>query len=386
MYTDFFRLKEKPFRLLPDPDFFYPGAKHRAALSHLEYGIIEQAGFVVITGEVGCGKTTLLKLLLRKLDARIKVGVIFNTNVPPEEFLKLVAHELELNCAQMGQAQVLSTINSFLINEFTCRRKVILIVDEAQNLSTATLEELRMLSNLQTEKAHLLQIILVGQPSLQEKLRARGMEQLAQRVVVHYHLRPLDANETRAYIGHRLSVAGRRDVANIFSPGALDLIFLRSKGIPRLINLMCDAALLCAFAEGQERIDETTIEEVCRDRDLALAAGSTVSPAGKTSGGMDSARVAEIKILAGRLEKVARAASQDRQRLAAVENKLAQERHYLLQLRAVLQEQDEEIKVLQHDARPMVEDRPAPVAEPAEAEPERLPVMKLLLRKLGFTH
>lgn len=265
MYEHFYNLKSKPFTLLPDPEYLFLSQKHKTALVYLEYGLMDQAGFIVITGEIGTGKTTLIKYFLNKLDDTTKVAYIFNTNITPEQFLKSVTQELEMPSSDGDKTQVLDALNQFLIKEYASKNRVVLIVDEAQNLSLQTLEEIRMLSNLQTEKDHLLQIVLIGQPSLRDKLRHPQLRQFSQRVTVNYHLVPLDLEETKNYIHHRLKVSQAQDT-DLFTEKAINAIYQSSKGIPRLINILCDASLVYGFAEELKRIDEQIVEKVIADK------------------------------------------------------------------------------------------------------------------------
>lgn len=266
MYENFYGFKEKPFSLLADPAFLYLSKKHELALNYLEYGLSEQAGFIVITGEVGSGKTTLIKYLINKLDkADIKIAMLFNTNISPHEFLEIVLREWDITCTGKEKTDRYEALTGFLLREYVKKNKVVLIVDEAQNLSSETLEEIRMLSNLNDEKQPLFHIILLGQPNLRDRLNQKALEQLRQRISIHYHLDPLDYEDSVQYITHRLGKAGSKN-ANIFIPAALESIYQHSRGIPRVINILCDTALVYGFAEGVEKIDKTIIENVVEER------------------------------------------------------------------------------------------------------------------------
>ncbi len=266
MYELFYGFKEKPFRLLADPSFLYLSKKHELALTYLEYGLSEQAGFIVITGEVGSGKTTLIKYLINKLDKRsIKTALIFNTNITPKEFLEIIAREWNITGLNKDKTDLYDGIYNFLIHEYESRNSVLLIIDEAQNLSDATLEEIRMLSNVNDEKQPLLHIILLGQPNLRDRLNQRNLEQLRQRISVHYHLEPLDYEDTIGYVKHRLQKAGGQNM-ELFTQGAIDSIYQNSRGIPRIINIICDTALVYGFAEGLEQITKPIIENVIQER------------------------------------------------------------------------------------------------------------------------
>jgi general secretion pathway protein A len=265
MYESFYNLKSRPFTLSPDPEYLFLSSKHKTALVYLEYGLMDQAGFLVITGEIGTGKTTLIKYFLGRVDSSTTVAHIFNTNVTPQQFLKAMLQELEIPCQKDDKVEILNAINRFLIKKYGERHKVVLVVDEAQNLSLSSLEEIRMLSNLQTEKEPLLQIVLLGQPHLREKLRHPELRQFAQRITVNYHLMPLDFEETRGYIHHRLKVAKAQD-SDLFTEEAIKVVFQYSKGIPRVINILCDGALVYGYAEEIKEIDREIIERVVKDK------------------------------------------------------------------------------------------------------------------------
>jgi general secretion pathway protein A len=260
MYEDFYGLKERAFTLVPDPSYLFLGSQHKLARAYLEYGIKERMGFVVLTGEVGTGKTTLIKSLLREKQASQRVGVLYQTSVEAEDLLDLLLKEFEIR-GHFGASRAarLGAFNQFLLNAYARGERVVLLVDEAQNLGAKALEELRLLSNLQTEKEPLLQVILVGQPGLRERLRHPSLRQLAQRVAIHYHLRPLDEDETKEYIRFRLARAGG---SGIFTASALDKLYEYTQGVPRRINAWCDLALVAGFAEGRHEIDGEFIDLV----------------------------------------------------------------------------------------------------------------------------
>jgi general secretion pathway protein A len=268
MYESFYGLNEKPFHLLPDPDYIFMSHDHENTFTHLEYAISDNKGFVVITGEIGAGKTTLINFLLTKIQQDIHVGVINNTAVTPSQFVKMICQEFELDVTGMDKVEMLGAFNNFLIEQFASRTRVVLIIDEAQNLPTKTLEEVRMLSNLESEKHHLLQIIMVGQPELKAKIQRRELMQFAQRVTVNCHLRGITADEVGPYIRHRLHVAGSKN-GDIFDPGAVEAVYLYSRGIPRLVNILCDTALVYGFADGVKIISREFIENIVREREAA---------------------------------------------------------------------------------------------------------------------
>jgi len=263
MYEEYYGFKEKPFQIVPNPEYLYLSDNHRNALTYLEYGLQENVGFILLSGEIGSGKTTLIQYILNKLGPDTEVAVIFNTNVSPDQILGLILNELEL-APKKDKAENLDLLYQCLIEKYADNRRVLLIIDEAQNLTVETLEEVRMLSNLQTEDEPLLQIMLAGQPELITKLQAPSLRQFAQRIAVNYHLAGLDREETGSYISYRLEkAAGRSD---LFTSEALDMIYRLSGGIPRSINLLCQAALVYGFADEARRIDNGIIEQITRDK------------------------------------------------------------------------------------------------------------------------
>ena len=268
MYESFYGLKEKPFNLTPDPDYLYMSPGHENAYTHLEYAIQESKGFVVVTGEVGSGKTTLINYLLRKIPQAIHVGIINNTFVDPQELLKMICHEFEIQFEDSDKTVLLTRLYGYLLEQYSKRERVVLIIDEAQNLSEKTLEEIRMLSNLESEKHHLIQMILVGQPQLKEKLQRKSLEQFVQRVTVNCHLDALDKDQVEGYIRHRLTVAGAQNL-DIFDPEAMRAIYKHSRGIPRLINTICDTAFVYGYADDVRVIGSDLIEAVAQARNLA---------------------------------------------------------------------------------------------------------------------
>ena len=277
MYERFYRLRERPFALTPDPDYLYPSRVHREALSYLRYGIESQAGFVVITGAIGSGKTTLLQTMLRGLDGQTTVARVMNTLLDPRELLESAMIDLGLDPAGQSKPAMLKAFGEFLVNERAAGRLVLLVIDEAQNLSLPALEEIRMLSNLETEKSKLLQIILVGQPDLRDKLDRPELEQLRQRITVSYHLEPLDAEETAHYINHRLARASIGPPLEFTRP-VTDRVHDRSGGVPRLINVISDAALVFGYGEERTEIDAPLVAEVIADLDSTGVLGPRSNP------------------------------------------------------------------------------------------------------------
>lgn len=265
MYERFYGFKEKPFSLLPDPAYFYNSEQHSSALTMFEYGLHNQAGFTVITGGIGCGKTTLIHCLIDRLKDDITLGLISNTHESFGDLLNWVLLAFDLECRGRKKIDRYQTLNKFLIEEHKKGNRCILVVDEAQNLGPQTLEELRMLSNVNVGKDQLLQLVLLGQPELLELLRRPDLYQFAQRVVADYFIGPLSLDETHEYIRHRISVAG--GTPPVFSDAACDALYRYSKkGIPRLINLLCDTALVYGYAAQEKTISEEIVTEVVRDK------------------------------------------------------------------------------------------------------------------------
>lgn len=262
MYTSFFGLQEKPFAITPDPRYLYLSERHAEALAHLLYGINEAGGFIQLTGEVGTGKTTIIRSLLEQLPANADVALILNPRVTPAEFLLTICEELRIPVPEPGRGSVkllMDLIGRRLLDTHARGRRVVLIVDEAQNLSAHTLEQVRLLTNLETATTKLLQIILIGQPELRDLLARPELRQLAQRITARYHLNPLSSEETAGYIKHRMRVAGA--TAEAFTPASLAEVHRLSGGVPRIINVICDRALLGAFTQEQHRIGPALVRE-----------------------------------------------------------------------------------------------------------------------------
>jgi general secretion pathway protein A len=276
MYERFYELRERPFALSPDPDYLYPSRVHREALDYLRYGLESHAGFVVITGEIGSGKTTLLQTLLRGLDSQTTVGRIVNTLLEPRELIETIMIDFGLDPAGRSKPLLLRDLAQYLVDQRLAGRLVLLVIDEAQNLSLGALEELRMLSNLETEKSKLLQIVLVGQPNLRDQLSAPELEQLRQRITVSYHLEPLDAGETENYINHRLRRAALGAPLE-FPREVTEIIHARSRGVPRIINVICDATLVFGYAEERRQIDVTLMDDVLAELEATGVLGTDAS-------------------------------------------------------------------------------------------------------------
>jgi general secretion pathway protein A len=260
MYTSFFGLAEKPFAITPDPRYLYLSERHAEALAHLLYGINESGGFIQLTGEVGTGKTTVVRTLLSRVPHHADVAVILNPRVTPVEFLLTICEELGVGIADADRdsvKQMVDALNRRLLNAHAEGRRIIVLVDEAQNLSIDVLEQVRLLTNLETPTQKLLQIILIGQPELRELLDRTDLRQLAQRITGRYHLKPLSREETKGYVRHRLRVAGATE--EIFTPGALSELHRLSLGIPRVINVACDRALLGAYTRDTKKITASLV-------------------------------------------------------------------------------------------------------------------------------
>ena len=284
MYEAFYGLKERPFNLIPDPDYLYLSPQHKLAKAYLEYGISQRVGFVLLTGEIGAGKTTLIKALIKSYSGNHRLGVLYQTSVGAEDLLELLLQEFEVRGRFTSRASRLAAFNQFLLTAYSRGEHVVLLVDEAQNLGPEALEELRLLSNLQAGKDPLLQVILVGQSGLREKLKRPALRQLAQRIAVHYHLRPLERLEAKEYILFRIHRAGG---SGIFTEAALDRIYEYTRGVPRRINAWCDLAMVAGFAEGRREIDADFIDTV------VAAQGGTLEEE------IDESQDAEAKGLAG---------------------------------------------------------------------------------------
>lgn len=258
MYRAFFSLKEKPFSLTPDPGFLFLSQAHAEALNHLIYGVDNREGFILITGDVGSGKTTLSRMFLEKIGSKAKTALIFNPMLSEEELLRTMLQDFGVTTAGSTKKDLIDELNAFLLQQLEEGKKVILIIDEAQDLSTSLLEQIRLLSNLETAKEKLLQIILLGQDELKDKLSKSNLRQLNQRITVRYKLSYLNRQETEKYVYHRLTIAGS-DGRLHFTGGALDRIFSYSKGAPRLINVATDRALLCGYMQLSSTITKKMV-------------------------------------------------------------------------------------------------------------------------------
>lgn len=264
IYTDFFGLSERPFSLVPDPDFLFWSDAHERAYSMLEYGIVTRAPITLITGEVGAGKTTLLHHLLRSVSSEVQIGLISNAHGDRGELLRWVLMALNQDApANETYVDLFGRFQTYLIEEYSLGRRVILIFDEAQNLSRESLEELRMFTNINANKDELIQLVLVGQPELRDLVRQPGLRQFAQRVSSAFHLSAMDRRTVRNYITHRLAVAGA--TSTVFHLSARDLIFEVTGGVPRLVNQLCDLSMVYAFTKGNKTVTRLTVQQVLDD-------------------------------------------------------------------------------------------------------------------------
>jgi len=274
IYTEHFGLSERPFSLLPDPDFMFWSPIHRSTYTMLEYGLLTKAPITLITGEVGAGKTTLLQYLLRQLGDDLKIGLVANAQGGRGELLRWVLMALDHPVdPKTDYVDLFATFQAYMIEEYAKGHRVLLIFDEAQNLGQEALEELRMFTNINANKDELIQLLLVGQPELRDMVRAPNMTQFAQRISATFHLPSMDAATVRQYIGHRLKVAGSEK--NFFSPAATELIHEATGGVPRLVNQLCDYALVYAFNDGRKRVMRLTVQRVLDDG-VFFGGGTTV--------------------------------------------------------------------------------------------------------------
>lgn len=264
MYTGFYGLREKPFSLAPDPRYLFLSASHREALAHLLYGIEEGEGFIEVIGQVGTGKTTLCRTLLDRIGGDAEIAYIFNPSPSELELLSAINRELGLPTAVRTRTELLESLNQFLLEKNASGRRVLLVIDEAQNLDPAVLEQVRLLSNLETDRAKLLQIVLIGQPELEENLARSDLRQLRQRITVRWALRALSRSEVGEYLEHRLRIAGLGD-PRLFTPGAVRAMTRASRGIPRIINALADRSLLAGYTEGRREIDARLVRRAARE-------------------------------------------------------------------------------------------------------------------------
>jgi len=292
MYESFFEFSMKPFELVPNPGMLYPSRAHRKVLNYLDYGFKEGAGFILLTGEVGSGKTTLIRNLIKDLDRSVVRAMIFNTMIRPKQLLAMINEEFGLDPAGKDKVALLRELNDFLVAQYAKNSRAMVIIDEAQNLSIEALEEIRLLSNLELDAAKLLQIILVGQPELKDLISQPCLRQLRQRISINCHLRALERDETESYVLHRMEMAGNRDAVH-FAEGTFDVLHEQSGGIPRLINVFCDFILLSAYVEGTREVSVELARDVIADLALDDPAKKPEEPKQET-----------ISELSGRVKKL----------------------------------------------------------------------------------
>jgi general secretion pathway protein A len=264
MYNSFFGFKCKPFQLTPDPEFLFMSPVHKRALTYLSYGVKDNYGFILLTGEIGTGKTTVIRTLMRQITAEMNVARITNTKVSSDQLISMINDDFGLDTKDKDKIRMLADLTDYLIKQYAEGGRSILIIDEAQNLAPDLLEEVRLLSNLETDKSNLLQIILIGQPELNTTLGRHELEQLRQRIAINVYIRRLARNEVEDYIRHRLKVAGNENGVR-FEEGVIDAIYEFSSGVPRLINIICEFTLLSAFVEKKSVIDIELIREIMVD-------------------------------------------------------------------------------------------------------------------------
>lgn len=264
MYENFYKLREKPFSLAPDPGFLYLAKRHRNALTLLEYVLAEASGFALITGEVGCGKTTVIRHFLESIHRRFNVAFITNTHPNMGTLLPWIVEALGLEPGQLSPSELYRRFATHAKCEYNDGQRIVVVIDEAQNLGVNGLEELRVLSNLNTGKEMIIQTILIGQPELREMLRTQGLRQFAQRIAIDHHIDALQPEETEGYIRHRVQVAG--GPPGLFSDAAIALIHESTGGVPRLVNILCDTALVYGYSDQQQTIESEIVEQVIRER------------------------------------------------------------------------------------------------------------------------
>jgi general secretion pathway protein A len=273
MYKNFYKLQRNPFEITPDPSFLFPTARHNEALASLYYGVTAHRGFVVLTGEVGTGKTLILRALLELLQRRdVAFALIFNPSLSPLEFMRYIAGDFGLPVAGKAKDELIHVLNDFLLQRHQKGLTSLLVVDEAHHLSPEVLEEIRLLTNLETSQQKLLQIVLAGQPELDQKLDSHELRQLKQRIALRCHLDALSLKEAREYVGRRLQLSGAPASGEIFPEPAVESVFRHSRGIPRLVNTICENALLSGYAKQAATITPEIINDVARDLRLGVAA------------------------------------------------------------------------------------------------------------------
>jgi general secretion pathway protein A len=269
VYLEYYGLKEPPFNITPNPRFIYFSPKHREAFNHLLYGIRERKGFVQLTGDVGAGKTTVCRAMMEQLGDRYATALILNPVLDADQLIKAIAMEFGLKVGSLDRLETVAALNTFLLQQVEQQKEAVLIIDEAQDLTNDLLEQVRLLSNLETDDRKLLQIVLMGQPELRDRLNEFSLRQLRQRITIRYHLRPLTRTEVGQYVHHRLQVSGANG-APYFTTPALWRVFSYSKGVPRLVNAVCDKCLLAGFVQQRERVDFHTVGRAIRELEGGL--------------------------------------------------------------------------------------------------------------------
>jgi general secretion pathway protein A len=371
MYERFYNLRERPFSLSPDPDYLYPSRVHREALSYLQYGIEGHAGFIVLTGEIGCGKTTLLQTALRGLDRQTSVSRLVNTMLDGRDLIEAVMLDFGLDPGEgRSKPRLLHDLARFLVEQRSAGRLAILVIDEAQNLSLPALEEVRMLSNLETEKSKLIQIVLVGQPNLRSVLNRSDLEQLRQRITVSYHLKPLDADDAAAYIHHRLRHAALGAPMEL-SREVTDLIHHHAEGIPRKINVIADAVLLFGYGEDRRVIDAPLTREVIAELELT---GVIATPAAANSPLAATTRQAVVAPPTEQSRRDAELARREAE-LALREKQLTEQQRVMLEEHRLRQERSANAATAAASASWPPPDRRPPATNTAPAKTVAAPVM-----------
>ena len=355
MYEEHFALTRKPFQLSPDASFFFPSAEHRRALSFLQYGVSQGDGFIVITGNVGTGKTTLVQALLGQLDHEdLTVGTIVTSNLQEDELLAMVANCFDIATTGQGKAALIREIEHNFTQQAMAGRRILLIVDEAQNIPPRSVEELRMLSNFQLDGHPLVQIFLLGQQEFRGTLLSEGFEQLRQRVIATYHLNPLGEEETRTYIEHRLSIAGWEHNPE-FADDAYPAIYAFSEGVPRRINNLCDRLLLFAFLEELETIDKKAVETVSNEIGTEFVGSATAQEAADAVGEADRSKPLAAEVFdtpEAPLETMARSMfdkANVQNRLAALERAVDGLGHHMKPELAVIREELSFLRLMMDD-------------------------------------
>ncbi len=298
MYKNYYKLQRNPFEITPDPSFLFPTRRHNEALASLYYGVTARRGFVVLTGEVGTGKTLILRALLGLLQRRdVAFALIFNPSLSSLEFMRYIAGDFGLEVAGKAKDELIHALNDFLLQRYQKGLTSLLVVDEAHHLSPELLEEIRLLTNLETSQQKLLQIVLAGQPELDEKLDSHQLRQLKQRIALRCHLDALGLIEVAEYIARRLQISGAPATAEIFSTAAVQAVFRHSGGIPRLVNTICENALLAGYAKQAATIPPEIIDDVARDLRLGVSSASSKNVDSKNRGGSRAKEIAQDDLL-----------------------------------------------------------------------------------------